>query len=66
MTRRRVTGPEPRRYLAIRRDSCVGSAQREIERVFRLPSGSVRLLLPSGRNARVDKGIEAFLADWGR
>jgi hypothetical protein len=54
-----------RRTRSIRRDSCVGSAEREIERVFGLPEGSVKLVNPDGTDARSDKYIRAFLADWG-
>lgn len=54
-----------RRKRSIRRDSSVGSAERQIERVFGLPEGSVRLVNPDRSNARSDKLIKAFLADWG-
>lgn len=52
------------RKFALRSDASVESGQREIERVFKLPAGSVRLHLPSGRAARSDKSIEALLRDW--
>ena len=55
-----------RRKFSLRRDASVGAGQREIERVFGLPEGSVRLHLPSGRPARVDKSAGALLADWER
>jgi hypothetical protein len=55
-----------RRKFSLRRDASVASGQREIERVFGLPNGSVRLHLPSGRPARADKGIDAFLHDYER
>ena len=53
-----------RRKFALRADASVESGQREIEKVFKLPEGSVRLGLRSGRAARKDKGIGAFLKDW--
>ena len=53
-----------RRKFSLRRDASVGAGQREIERVFGLPEGSVRLHLPSGRPARVDKSAGALLTDW--
>ena len=53
-----------KRKFAPRRDASVTAGQREIERVFALPEGSVRLYLPSGRRARGDKTIGALLADW--
>jgi hypothetical protein len=54
-----------RRTRSIRQDSHVGSAEREIERVFGLPEGSVRLVNPDGTNARSDKSVRAFLKAWG-
>lgn len=54
-----------KRKFALRRDASVGTGQREIERVFNLPEGSVRLFVPSGRRARSDKSIGALLTDWG-
>ena len=54
-----------KRKFALRRDASVSSAQGEIERVFRLPEGSIQFHLPSGRRARADKSIGALLADWG-
>lgn len=59
----KTTFPAKRKF-ALRRDASVGSGQREIERVFSLPEGSVRLYLPSDRPARSDKSISALLADW--
>jgi len=52
------------RKFGLRSDALVETGQREIERVFNLPAGSVRLELPSGRRARADKAIGALLADW--
>jgi hypothetical protein len=54
------------RKFALRTDATVESGQKEIERVFKLPRGSVRFVLPSGRRARSDKSIEALLRDWNR
>jgi len=50
-----------RRKFNLRRDATVASGQREIERVFGLPEGSVRLHLLSGRPARADKSIDSLL-----
>lgn len=57
------TFPATRKF-GLRSDASVESGQREIERVFKLPEGSVRLLLPSGRPARRDKSVGALLGDW--
>ena len=48
----------------MRSDASVKTAQNEIERFFKLPSGSVKLLLPNGRSARSDKTIGALRDDW--
>ena len=55
-----------RRKFNLRRDASVATGQREIERVFGLPEGSVRLHLPSGRPARADKSIDALLDGYAR
>jgi hypothetical protein len=66
MAKSRVTRERPaRRKISVRRDSSVGSAEREIERVFGLPEGSVRLVNPDLRKARSDKLVGALLKDWG-
>jgi hypothetical protein len=54
-----------RRKISLRRDASVGSAEREIERVFGMPKGSVRLVNPDYRKARSDKLVGALLTDWG-
>ena len=54
-----------KRKFNLRRDSSIGTATREIERVFGLPEGSVRFQLPSGRRARSDKSIGALFSDYG-
>jgi hypothetical protein len=61
---RETKAESARRTRSLRRDSYVGSAEREIERVFGLPPGSVRLVNPDGGDARSDKSIRAFLKDW--
>jgi len=54
-----------RRGRAIKTNASVGSACSIIETNFGLPEGSVRLILPSGKNARRDKSIGKLLSDWG-
>jgi hypothetical protein len=61
---RRMSRPALRKNL-IRRDATISRAEHEIERVFGLPHGSVRLVLPSGRKARTDKLVGSLLRDWG-
>lgn len=55
----------PRRVRVLRADARVGAAEREIERAFGLPPGSVGLRLPTGRKARTDKLVGSLLQDWG-
>ena len=58
--------PQPiRRPRSIDLDLTVIDAQREIERVFMLPAGSVRLVNPSKNFASPDISIEALKAQWG-
>jgi hypothetical protein len=54
-----------RRKNALRRDSTIGSAEREIARVFGIPDRCVRLVNKTGRKARSDKRVAALLRDWG-
>lgn len=57
--------PATRKFV-LRRDASVASGIKEIERVFGLPEGSVRLVRPgSNRAARGDKTVDALLKDWG-
>jgi hypothetical protein len=54
-----------RRKNVLRLDSTIGSAEREIARVFGLPDGCVRVVNKSGRKARTDKLVAALLREWG-
>jgi hypothetical protein len=53
------------RKQIIRRDASIDRAEREMERVFGLPRGCIRLVLPNGRKARTDKLVGSLLSDWG-
>lgn len=55
----------PVRFRAARSDATVGSIARRIEKDFKLPEGSIRLVLPSGRKAHVDGKISNLLKRWG-
>ncbi len=57
------TFPAARKFV-LRSDASVEAGEKTIERVFGLPKGSVRLVLPGGRDARSDKKIRALLRDW--
>lgn len=52
------------RYRAARVDASIKSIVRRIERNFKLPKGSVRLVLPSGRRAHADGKINNLLKRW--
>ena len=64
MTKRKTATYPALRKFGLRSDASVETGQKEIERVFKLPTGSVRLFLPTRRAARADKSIEALLRDW--
>jgi len=54
----------PVRFKGARVDASVESISRRIERDYKLPSGSVALLRPSGRRARSDCSIGTLLRQW--
>lgn len=54
----------PVRYRGARRDAKVAAIIKRIERNFKLPEGSVRLFLPSGRRAHADGLIQNLLNRW--
>lgn len=57
---------KPIRYKALRVDGSIESAQRTIERKLKLPTGSVKLVYPSGRKARSDATVGSLLRHWDR
>lgn len=54
----------PRRQRAARADASIKTIERHIEKTYGLPSSSVNVSLPSGRNARDDKRIRALRSDY--
>ena len=54
-----------RRTYSLCKDAAVSTGEKEIEKVFGLPEGSVWLHLRDGRRARADKSIDSFLKDYG-
>lgn len=54
----------PTRFRAARVDATVGAIIRRIESDYKLPDGSVRLVLPSGRKAHMDGKIANLLNRW--
>ena len=55
---------KPIRYTRLHDDGSIASAQRTIETKLQLPKGSVRLMYPSGRRARVDSTVGALKRQW--
>jgi hypothetical protein len=64
MAKKKIKMQNPVRFRAARVDATVGSIARRIERDYKLPEGSVRLVLPSGRRAHVDGKINNLLRKW--
>jgi hypothetical protein len=55
-----------KRHRAARSDSSIPSLLRSIEETFRLPSGSVQLVYPSGRRAGANASVGSFRRNWKR
>lgn len=53
-----------RRYRSARIDGKVGSLESRIERDYGLPSGSVMIVGPSGKDKRSDAKVRSLLAEW--
>ena len=56
----------PTRYRKARSDATIESIQRTLEDKFGLPSGSVKLVYPSGRKARADATVGSLVVHWER
>lgn len=56
----------PRRFRVARGDASIDSIQKRIEQDYGLPADSVKLVYPSGRKARADAKVDAFLRNWER
>jgi hypothetical protein len=50
----------PIRHRKAKADGSVGTLQKTLEKSFGLPSGSVKIVYPSGRKARVDADVGAL------
>lgn len=55
-----------RRFRSAKSDAFIGSIQNVIEVQFGLPQGSVRLIYPGGRKARIDAHVGALRRHWDR
>lgn len=54
----------PRRQTVLHNDGSIENAVKQIERVFNLPVGSVRLEYQSGRKARNNSTIGKLRKNW--
>jgi len=52
------------RQRTAREDGSIGSLQKTLEKDFKLPHGSVKLVYPSGRKARIDADVGALRKHW--
>jgi hypothetical protein len=52
------------RFRKAKSDGSIATLQRTLERQFGLPSGSVKLVYPSGRKARTDADVGALRQHW--
>lgn len=57
---------KPIRHRRAKADGSIGSLQKTLESNFGLPEGSVKIVYPSGRKARVDADVGALRAHWGK
>lgn len=55
---------KPVRYRKAKADGSIGTLQKNLEKTFGLPKGSVKLIYPSGRRARVDADVGALRKHW--
>lgn len=61
----RTRNVEARRSYVAKGTAHVSTIQRQIEKVFGLPQGCVRICHPSGRKVRATSAIKALRAKYG-
>lgn len=54
----------PSRYRRAKSNSSIFSAQKTIEAMLGLPKGSIKLVYPSGRRARIDSTVGILRDHW--
>ncbi|MEV8518614.1 hypothetical protein ABZR86_02340 [Dyella marensis] len=57
---------KPRRQTVLHDDGSIQNAVNVIERVFKLPKGSVRLIYPSGVKAHIDSTVGNLRKRWAK
>ena len=55
---------KPIRQRKAKSDGSVGTLQKTIEKNYGLPAGSIKIVYPSGRKARIDADVGALRAHW--
>jgi hypothetical protein len=55
----------PQRFRAACFDGTVGALEAEIERIFVLPSGCIKIVGPDGKDKRSDATVKSLWAEWG-
>lgn len=55
---------KPIRQRKAKADGSVGTLQKTIEGNYGLPAGSIKIVYPSGRKARVDADVGALRTHW--
>ena len=55
---------KPIRQRKAKADGSVGTLQKTIEKNYGLPAGSIKVVYPSGRKARIDADVGALRAHW--
>jgi hypothetical protein len=55
---------KPIRQRKAKSDGYVGTLQKTIEKNYGLPSGSIKIVYPSGRKARIDTDVGALRMHW--
>lgn len=54
------------RKTAMKDNAFIGNAERKIEKEYKLPKGSVRLVLSNGRDAPLNIKLRRLLRDWDK
>ncbi|WP_157203414.1 hypothetical protein [Methylomicrobium agile] len=60
----KVKADAARRQRNARRDASIPSIIRTIEKILKLPHGSVKIIYPSGRQARSDATVGSLRKQW--
>ncbi len=55
---------KPIRQRKAKADGSVGTLQKTIEKNYGLPAGSIKIVYPSGRKARIDADVGALRTHW--